>query len=424
MSEPTIKVENLGKQYKIGLREKANRNFREAVVDLLASPIRRLRTLGEQSLGDDLFWALREVTFDIHAGEVLGIVGHNGAGKSTILKILSRITEPTTGKAVIRGRLSSLLEVGTGFHKELTGRENIYLNGAILGMKKVEIDKKFDEIVAFAEVDKFLDTPVKRYSSGMYVRLAFAVAAHLEPEILVIDEVLAVGDAAFQKKCLGKMSDVARGGRTVLFVSHNMLAVRQLCSRALLLEHGRVVMDDEANVVVDSYIETSREHTGEGVIDVEGWQGERSSPGKARVKSVRTLDAQGNITPVFNTNTPLVVEADLEHLSNVNFTVAFSIHNNNGVRVYHVRSHDSPLTLAADKGKATVRVTIPQLRIVEGRYFVSVWLGDHLNRREDRLGQVLSFTVRNTGETVKPLSSIILETGEWELVSGKDRFTP
>jgi lipopolysaccharide transport system ATP-binding protein len=254
MSKPVIVAENIGKQYKIGVREKANQTLVETIAEAFASPLKRLKALREASTGEDLIWALRNVSFEMQAGEVLGIIGRNGAGKSTLLKILSRITEPTTGHAIVRGRVGSLLEVGAGFHHELTGRENIYLNGAILGMKKTEIDRQFDEIVAFAETGKFLDTPIKRYSSGMRVRLGFAVAAHLEPEILIVDEVLAVGDHAFQKKCLGKMDEVSRSGRTVLFVSHNMGSVKRLCTRALLLEEGTVSLTGGTDTVVDEYL--------------------------------------------------------------------------------------------------------------------------------------------------------------------------
>ncbi len=240
MSQPMITADRLGKAYRLGAKVDRNATFRDAVGAAVLAPWRRLRSrTGEAAAAADAFWAFRNVSFDVHAGEVLGLVGRNGAGKSTLLKVLSRITEPTEGRAVMRGRVASLLEVGTGFHPELTGRENIYLNGSILGMSRAEISGKFDEIVAFSEVEKFLDTPVKRYSSGMYVRLAFAVAAHLEPEILIVDEVLAVGDASFQKKCLGKMGDVVRDGRTILFVSHNMDAVAQLCTHTLLVNGGK-----------------------------------------------------------------------------------------------------------------------------------------------------------------------------------------
>ena len=230
------------------------------LTEALASPFRRAgRLLGGRATSaadlDQTFWALRDVSLEIKHGEIVGIIGRNGAGKSTLLKILSRITEPTEGHGEIHGRVGSLLEVGTGFHPELTGRENLFLNGAILGMRKAEIERKFDEIVAFAEIDKFIDTPVKHYSSGMYVRLAFAVAAHLEPEILLVDEVLAVGDAAFQKKCLGKMSEVSRGGRTVVFISHNMAAVENLCDKGILLEEGRVTFSGDMKQAVDRYLQ-------------------------------------------------------------------------------------------------------------------------------------------------------------------------
>ena len=251
MNNIGIRVENLSKRYTLGLARQRYRTLRDEIADSVRSLFHRN---GRSHREEDTFWALRNISFDVKQGEVIGIIGRNGAGKSTLLKILSRITEPTEGRAKIRGRVSSLLEVGTGFHGELSGRENIYLNGAMLGMKKAEINRKFDEIVAFAEVEKFLDTPVKRYSSGMYVRLAFAVAAHLEPEILIVDEVLAVGDAAFQNKCLGKMGDVARKGRTVLFVSHNMLSVQSLCTRAIVLREGAITFNGTPEQAITEYL--------------------------------------------------------------------------------------------------------------------------------------------------------------------------
>ncbi len=258
-SEPIIRVEGLGKRYLLGAQRGDNgkyRTLRDTLADTAARVVRRFGAGREPTADPQEFWALRDVSFEVKPGEVVGIIGRNGAGKSTLLKVLSRITEPTQGRISIAGRVASLLEVGTGFHPELTGRENIYLNGAILGMHRREIKAKFDEIVAFAEVERFLDTPVKRYSSGMYVRLAFAVAAHLEPEILIVDEVLAVGDAEFQKKCLGKMNDVAKqDGRTVLFVSHNIGAVNVICSRALLLQSGSLLLDDSPGRVTRRYFE-------------------------------------------------------------------------------------------------------------------------------------------------------------------------
>jgi len=267
MSDIAIRVEHLSKLYHIGARQERYRTLRDQIAQAVTAPLRRAtKLLRGQATGaaelDETIWALKDVSFEIKRGEVVGIIGRNGAGKTTLLKILSRITEPTEGRAEIHGRVGSLLEVGTGFHPELTGRENIYLNGAILGMKKAEIDKKFDEIVAFAEVEKFIDTPVKHYSSGMYVRLAFAVAAHLDPEILLVDEVLAVGDAAFQKKCLGKMGDVAREGRTVLFVSHNMASIQTLCRRAMWIESGSIVTDGGPSNVVERYLEALEQHFG------------------------------------------------------------------------------------------------------------------------------------------------------------------
>ena len=258
MSKPAISIQNISKEYIIGLRENASGSFREMLTSAFAAPFRRFHSLGGQAtMQAQRFWALEDVSFEVNEGEVVGIIGRNGAGKSTLLKVLSRITEPTSGRITMRGRLASLLEVGTGFHPELTGRENIYLNGAILGMTRAEINQKFDEIVDFAGIEKFLDTPVKRYSSGMYVRLAFSVAAHLEPEILVVDEVLAVGDADFQKKCLGKMKDVSGQGRTVLLVSHNMNAIQTLCHRAVLLEKGQVIAaSSNVKHVIDRLLNT------------------------------------------------------------------------------------------------------------------------------------------------------------------------
>jgi len=263
MSQPIIQIDNVGKAYRLGQPDIRHAMFRDALLAALKAPFRRLQELRRTDREQDLFWALRGLTLDVQSGEVVGIIGRNGAGKSTLLKILSRVTEPTKGCITLRGRVASLLEVGTGFHPELTGRENVYLNGAMLGMSKAEISRKFDEIVAFAEVEQFLDTPVKRYSSGMYVRLAFAVAAHLEPEILIVDEVLAVGDVAFQKKCLGKMQEVSRGkGRTILFVSHNMAAIQSLTNRVIVLAEGAVAFDGDTRSGVAAY------HDGLGMGDV------------------------------------------------------------------------------------------------------------------------------------------------------------
>ena len=273
MSDIAIRVENLSKQFKIGVGKVQHDTLRDQIVGGISSLVRSRRSRSE--VRTDIFWALTDVSFEVKKGEVIGIIGRNGAGKSTLLKILSRITEPTSGFADIHGRVASLLEVGTGFHPELSGRENIYLNGAILGMKRVEIARKFDDIVDFAEVAQFIDTPVKHYSSGMYVRLAFAVAAHLEPEILLIDEVLAVGDTAFQKKCLGKMGDVARDGRTILFVSHNMAAVGGLCSGAHMLGHGRLVCSGNTSDVIAAYLSSFQLSSRATLVDRSDRKGNR-----------------------------------------------------------------------------------------------------------------------------------------------------
>jgi lipopolysaccharide transport system ATP-binding protein len=284
MTAPVISVRGLSKLYRIGAQRVRYRTLRESLV--YASS--RLFGRGDRGAAKNTIWALKDVSFDVRRGEAIGVIGRNGAGKSTLLKILSEITYPTEGRVEIRGRVASLLEVGTGFHPELTGRENIFLNGAILGMGRAEIKRKFDEIVAFAEIDRFIDTPVKRYSSGMYVRLAFAVAAHLEPEILLVDEVLAVGDTAFQRKCIGKMNDVAtQEGRTVLFVSHNMAAVQSLCSRALLLDQGRVASIGEVEKVIESYLTWHSAH--QGNIDLAALSG--ASGGL--LKQFRIVDKTG-----------------------------------------------------------------------------------------------------------------------------------
>jgi len=299
MSDVAIRVEGLSKRYRIGQRE-GYLTLRDVLARGLKAPFRLLGK-GSQNLprrSNEYIWALKDVSFEVKRGEVVGIIGRNGAGKTTLLKILSRITEPTKGYAEVRGRIGSLLEVGTGFHPELTGRENIYLNGAILGMKKREIDRKFDEIVAFAEMEKFIDTPVKYYSSGMYVRLAFAVAAHLEPEILLVDEVLAVGDAAFQKKCLGKMGDVAKEGRTVLFVSHNMGAIIDLCQRCLWLDEGAVVESGNPQKVVLNYLSHGREARLNGIITSDMHV---NPTGDVYFQQIALLDQEGNaVTKIFH----------------------------------------------------------------------------------------------------------------------------
>jgi lipopolysaccharide transport system ATP-binding protein len=325
--KPIIKVENLSKEYRIGARQESHDTLRDALVSALRAPLKRLRRNDGEAV-----WALKDVCFDVCPGEIVGVIGRNGAGKSTLLKILSRITGPTRGRAELYGRVGSLLEVGTGFHPELSGRENVYMSGSILGMKRTEIERKFDQIVAFAEIEKFLDTPVKRYSSGMYTRLAFAVAAHLEPEILLVDEVLAVGDAAFQKKCLGKMGDVAREGRTVLFVSHNLSSIAVLCNRALYMAAGCLIDDGPTGKVIESYIAKSAG----GASSVEWDDVQRASDADVmRLRSVRVLDAQGQVRSSFGMDDPIHIEVTYRLLqAGVETNVGYHLYNSKGILVF------------------------------------------------------------------------------------------
>lgn len=348
-----INVENISKCYRIGLKEKVYDSIGRAIFDFIKSPLsnyRKYRSLykfddighdykpDSNSNSSDIIWALKNVSFEVRQGEVLGIIGGNGAGKSTLLKILSKITEPTYGKAKIIGRVSSLIEVGTGFHQELTGRENVYLNGTVLGMKKKEVDRKFDEIVEFSGVEKFIDTPVKRYSSGMKVRLAFSVAAHLEPEVLIIDEVLAVGDASFQKKCLNKMHDVSRAGRTVLFVSHNMMAVSRLCSRAILIEEGTILADDLTDKVVSAYLGYGFERVAE-----RKWPDTAEAPGGeiVRLRAVRVRSEDGNILNVVNIDEPFVVDIEYKVLKPGYILLPnFQFYNEEGTHIFSTHDID------------------------------------------------------------------------------------
>jgi lipopolysaccharide transport system ATP-binding protein len=326
MSDIAIRVEHLSKRYRLGERE-PYKSLRDVIARAAAAPARWLHRNGQPAVdqGSGYFWALDDVSFEIHQGEAVGIIGRNGAGKSTLLKILSRITRPTKGEAQIYGRVGSLLEVGTGFHPELTGRENIFLNGAILGMKRKEIERKFDEIVNFAEIEKFLDTPVKRYSSGMYVRLAFAVAAHLEPEILLVDEVLAVGDAQFQKKCLGKMGEVAKEGRTVLFVSHNMAAVKQLCKNGILFRQGQIENKGKIEFIVESYLKS-----GSNLFPERLWKNIETAPGddKVRLLGGRVIQ-QEQVCSIVDINLPTKIQFDFKVLDKVKDLVS-------GINIYNI----------------------------------------------------------------------------------------
>ena len=374
MNDIAIRVEKIGKQYHIGAKQTKYRTLRDTLTDAVTAPFRRAsKLLRGQATGaaelDESFWALRDVSFEVKQGEVVGIIGHNGAGKSTLLKVLSRITEPTEGYADVYGRVGSLLEVGTGFHQELTGRENIYLNGAILGMKRAEIDHKFDEIVSFAEVERFMDTPVKHYSSGMRLRLGFAVAAHLEPEILLVDEVLAVGDASFQKKCLNKMQDVGQEGRTVLFVSHNMPAITRLCGRTILLDGGRVLEDGLSHQVVGTYLSS-----GLGTTAAREWSDLSRAPGDdvVRLCSVRIRTEDGRITEAADIRQPVGLEMEYEVLQPDHILMPyFWVLNQEGVRVFSAIEQEPDWRgRTRPAGHYTSTAWIPGDFLAEGMLFV------------------------------------------------------
>jgi lipopolysaccharide transport system ATP-binding protein len=368
---PAIRVENLGKLYHVaqGGPRASYRTFRELITNAASAPFRKLRGQTQAQREAAEFWALKDVSFEVQPGEVVGIIGRNGAGKSTLLKILSRITKPTKGRVELNGRIGSLLEVGTGFHPELTGRENVYLNGSILGMSRREIDRKFDEIVAFAEVERFLDTPVKRYSSGMYVRLAFAVAAHLEPEILIVDEVLAVGDAGFQKKCLGKMEEVGQTGRTVLFVSHNMPAITRLCKRCILLSEGLVIKDSTSADVAAYYV-----NQGDGSGAERVWGKESMQPGSDVVKFLRfaVVGVDGKPSTTHDIRESIWLELDYQvHIENHVLVPNFHFYTDEGTCAFVL--HDTE-PIWRRKGKSNgvyrARVEIPGNLLNEGTLFV------------------------------------------------------
>ena len=392
-----IKVENIGKCYVIDHQKQQSRYRYETLSGALANCGKRAYQYLRHPLSSfnntvehEDFWALKEINFEINQGDRVGIIGRNGAGKSTLLKILSRITAPTTGKITIKGRVSSLLEVGTGFHPELTGRENIFLNGAILGMKRQEIKAKFDEIVEFAEVEKFLDTPVKHYSSGMYVRLAFAVAAHLEPEILIVDEVLAVGDAEFQKKCLGKMQEVGGDGRTVLFVSHNMGAISELCSRAILLKGGELLLEGTTQEAVKTYLTTENMQS---EIDLANFP--HSGPQKyAKLTRLRLLDSQGNQVTAYQMNTAFVAEIELECFENkVNVEVGLKISSRYGSAIHYLTSAWEGVRIDLKPGKHVFEVKLPSLLLFPGTYVIGLWVLSEPDWSDDSAQEVAQFSV-------------------------------
>jgi len=415
MGDVAIRVEHLGKQYRLGEQQVRYATFRDTLVNAVRAPLGWLN--GERRAQPTRFWALDDVSFEVMRGEAVGIIGRNGAGKSTLLKILSRITSPTRGRVDIYGRVGSLLEVGTGFHPELTGRENIFLNGAILGMTRREIMRKFDEIVAFAEIEKFLDTAVKFYSSGMYVRLAFAVAAHLEPEILVVDEVLAVGDAAFQKKCLGKMGDVAKEGRTVLFVSHNMGAVQQLCRNGILLNLGSIEINGEMRSVVAKYLSEGTDEN-DGYVNL-ATRGDRSGNRDALFKSVELLGVSGRQN-MFQFGSPLTIRIMLEvfrYLGSPPINIVIT--TSDGIPVHDLMSWNENCKWNADVGKHKFLITIPKINLYPGSYKIDLWLGDQGMRRVDYILNAISFHVVQTPESgiERPLdrsNGLVFQPSSWQ----------
>ncbi|NLE23124.1 MAG: ATP-binding cassette domain-containing protein [Actinobacteria bacterium] len=400
----SVKAEGVGKRYRIGGALEKHTTLRDAVAAAVKRPIERLRHPGSATHVSEEIWALRDVSLEVEEGEVLGLIGSNGAGKSTFLKIISRITEPTEGEIHLNGRVGSLLEVGTGFHAELTGRENIYLNGAILGMTRAEINRRFDEIVEFSEISRFLDTPVKRYSSGMYVRLAFAVAAHLEPEILVIDEVLAVGDAAFQAKCLGRMEDVANAGRTVLFVSHNMQAIRSLCTRVVELQQGTVVDSGPPSEVVDRYLRL--QGGASGVLELEG--DDRLGDGEVLLAAVRILGPDRVPTSVVVSSQPFSVQMDVD-LESIPYglTIGFDLALSDTTVAFRSYQTDADPSEWPElrRGRNRLECRIPPNLLNAGRYTVLPRISIDRQRWIVRGGAVSFDVQRDAGASIHALAA-------------------
>ena len=404
MSDRAINIENLSKAYRIGLKEIGNDTFAGSILASLKSPfsnfrkLKNLSNISHEEVSDDIIWALKDVSMEVKRGEVVGIIGKNGAGKSTLLKIISNITEPTTGRIEIYGRVASLLEVGTGFNPELTGRENVYLNGTILGMTKKEVDKKFDEIVEFSGVQKFVDTPVKRYSSGMKVRLAFAVAAHLEPEILIVDEVLAVGDAEFQKKCLGKMESITSEGRTILFVSHNMSAIKNLCTRAVLLKEGKVVSTGNTEKVIDEYMNVYKSHIVDGNIP-EGFPRNAFNKGYAYFRKIQLKNSNGSASDYFSYHQSVTLSVGIEVLKEITdgtFVILIGSSNDDKIS-YSSTSDDFNTWVNLKPGYHEFEVKLDQ-NFLPGTYFITLVLMDGQGFPYDNVGNVVDFTVGNMKE--------------------------
>ncbi|MDR3567107.1 MAG: ABC transporter ATP-binding protein [Syntrophobacteraceae bacterium] len=417
MSDIAIRAVGLSKKYRIGQRVKY-KALRDVVAGAVGAPMRWLRRGSQEPKEPERsIWALKDVSFDIGHGETVGIIGRNGAGKSTLLKLLSRITAPSSGEARIFGRVGSLLEVGTGFHPELTGRENIFLNGAILGMRKREIERKLDEIIDFAEIEKFIDTPVKHYSSGMYVRLAFSVAAHLEPEILVVDEVLAVGDIGFQKKCLGKLSDISSEGRTVLLVSHNLSAVSRLCRKAFWIDGGQLNLVGTAGEVVGAYLAHGRSHTGEARWNYE----EAPGDDRVRLRAVRIVDGDGETSHVLDNTHPFFVELEYDLLRDLSgFQIGFWLLTAEGTTVF-VSGDREDVEGAAGlrmRGRYTSRCKVPGFLLNSGEYSLSAASdmrgSEIIFVKENALGFTIELTQIPLHSQARP-SGILSMPLEWKI---------
>lgn len=414
-----IQVENVSKCFRINQLEGAARlkyrTLRESLMEAIASPIRNLRSGAALGLVED-FWALRDIHFTVAEGDVLGMIGRNGAGKSTLLKILTRITEPTTGRAILRGRVGSLLEVGTGFHPELSGRDNVFLNGSILGMRHKEIKTKFDEIVDFSGIEKFIETPVKRYSSGMKVRLAFAVAAHLDLEVMLIDEVLAVGDAEFQRKCLGKMGDVARSGRTIIFVSHNMAAVQNLCNRVLVLRDGKTDFEGPPDRAIYEYLKQFEpESEGNGLISVK-----RETGLHPIICGIELFDELKNRASAVPTCSPLTVKIQYQHTEDIpdpRFSLVFE--NAAGVRIFSLQSRRQRGALPRLPAQGTVTCQILDLPLLPGLYNISAGCGSE-NKQLDRVSRACQLTVTEkdvfgTGKLPGTAGGLVVVKADWHV---------
>jgi lipopolysaccharide transport system ATP-binding protein len=421
---PVIRVENLSKSYRLGqigsstLRDDLARSW--AKLRRQPDPLLRIGQEDQANRQGETIWALKDIGFEVEQGEVLGIIGRNGAGKSTLLKILSRVTAPTSGVVRVKGRIASLLEVGTGFHPELTGRENIFLNGAILGMSREEVRRKFDEIVDFSGVEKFIDTPVKRYSSGMAVRLAFSVMAHLDAEIMVIDEVLAVGDQIFQKKCLGKMETMSRGGRTVLFVSHNMAAVRQLCNIGFLIDKGNIIARGNTSNVIDSYLQSKQK--------IETYSNLSEFDQKRKLKNhyfswIQILGKNNEKQSEFTIGEKIKIVFCISSNENITHGLAISmiIHTFDGLQICNIVSHDSKFNVELLEGNNTFQVSLDDIRFYPGSYSMGLWLGDHSgNTTFDFVEDCIGFQIIDggllTSRSLPRSSGLIFLTPEWHLV--------